>query len=110
MAELIPFPGKTLNLWLTKGELAAVIGRSPRWLELRLRAGLPSEIRDERRVHHLGGALEWLETYERERQGRAGDGRPAVLLPPDPLHDEGGIADAATATDGEPPVPPPLAA
>lgn len=54
---------------LTKAELAEIIGRSPRWIELRQRDGLPVEDTDRygRRLYKLEAVHAWMHERQRPR-------------------------------------------
>lgn len=47
---------------LSKGATARALGRSTRWLELRVREGCPSELTSHGRLFRLRDVQEWLNT------------------------------------------------
>jgi len=47
--------------WLSKREIAAHFGRSTRWVELRMREGLPSKMIGGRRGFHLSDVEAWID-------------------------------------------------
>lgn len=47
--------------WLSKRQIAEHYGRSPRWIELRMREGLPSRMIGGRRAFQLSAVDEWLD-------------------------------------------------
>ena len=53
--------------WVTKRHLADQVGRSTRWVELRMREGLPSTLERRRRRYQLTEALAWIAEYEGEK-------------------------------------------
>ena len=57
-ARIIRFPGA--EPWLTKRQIAAYDGRSTRWVELRVREGLPSSMIGGRRGFKLSAVEEWV--------------------------------------------------
>ena len=59
MGEVIPFP-KTWDRPLSKRELAVRLGRSVRWVELRVAEGMPSSLVNGRRVFVVGDVEDWL--------------------------------------------------
>lgn len=46
--------------WLSKRQLAAYFGFSTRWVELRVREGMPSEVIGGRRRFRVSECEEWL--------------------------------------------------
>lgn len=58
---VIPFSARTRwEPWLNKRQVAAHYGRSTRWIELRVREGLPSRMLGGRRAFRLSEVDEWL--------------------------------------------------
>jgi hypothetical protein len=59
--------GRSSAVELTKKQFAAHprIRRSKRWVELRVREGLPSRMEGHRRIFPLDECLAWLESRER---------------------------------------------
>jgi hypothetical protein len=51
---------KTIELWLTKRELAKALGVSVRWIELRMKEGLPHREIAGKRVFQLSASESWL--------------------------------------------------
>ncbi|MGH2973886.1 MAG: hypothetical protein ACRDLL_03330 [Solirubrobacterales bacterium] len=62
MTNVAKFPIQAPDVWVTKKQLAChpTIDRSTRWVEQRMRLGLPSAMRGNRRVFHLPTALAWF--------------------------------------------------
>ena len=61
MGEVVRFrhrPGS--EPWLSKRQLAAYFGFSTRWVELRVREGMPSEVISGRRRFRVSECEEWL--------------------------------------------------
>jgi len=59
---VIPFPARTA--WepeLSKRQLAEVLGYSTRWVELRVREGMPSRMVGSQRRFRLSDVESWLE-------------------------------------------------
>jgi excisionase family DNA binding protein len=64
-----PLPGQVVPIrrraswepWLSKQQLAAHLGYSTRWVELRVREGLPSRKMGGRRRFRLSAVEDWLE-------------------------------------------------
>ena len=63
-ATLIAFPGRH-EPWVSKAQVAAYLGRSTRWVELKGREGMPSRMIGGRRAYRLSEVEAWL----RERFG-----------------------------------------
>lgn len=59
--------GRSSTVELTKKQFAAHprVRRSPRWVELRVREGMPSRMDGNRRMFPLDDCLAWLESHER---------------------------------------------
>jgi len=47
--------------WLSKQQVAGHYGRSTRWIELRMREGLPSRMLGGRRAYRLSTVDAWME-------------------------------------------------
>lgn len=61
MGIVIPFPRRTdWEPWLSKRQLAERFGFSTRWVELRVRDGMPSAIHGNRRRLLLSEVEAWL--------------------------------------------------
>jgi predicted DNA-binding transcriptional regulator AlpA len=61
-ASVIPFPyTATWEPWLSKRQIADYFGRSTRWVELRVREGLPSKMIGGRRGFRLSEVEAWLD-------------------------------------------------
>ncbi len=59
---VVPLPRRALwEPWVSKQQLAAHLGYSTRWVELRVREGLPSRKIGGRRKFHLSAVEAWLE-------------------------------------------------
>lgn len=52
--------GRTTEPELTKKQVAAALSRSPRWVELQVRAGMPSRMDGIRRMFLLSECRDWL--------------------------------------------------
>ena len=66
MATIIPFPARTgFEPWVTKKQLARHLGVSTRWIELRQREGLPSELLAGRRRYRISHVEAWLKEAAR---------------------------------------------
>jgi excisionase family DNA binding protein len=60
--NVVPFRSRThYEPWLTKRQVAAHFGFSTRWVELRIRDGLPSQMMGGRRRFRLSEVEGWLE-------------------------------------------------
>lgn len=60
--RLIVFPGTAAaEPWLSKQQIAGHYGRSTRWIELRMREGLPSRMLGGRRAFRLSVVEAWME-------------------------------------------------
>jgi len=57
--RLVPRTG--FEPWLSKREIAGHFGRSTRWVELRMREGLPSKMIGGRRGFRLGDVEAWID-------------------------------------------------
>jgi hypothetical protein len=57
--RLVPRTG--FEPWLSKRDIAAHFGRSTRWLELRMREGLPSKMIGGRRGFRLSDVEAWID-------------------------------------------------
>jgi hypothetical protein len=65
-ASVVPFPyAATWEPWLGKRQIADHFGRSPRWVELRVRDGLPSKMIGGRRGFRLSEVEAWLDGRSR---------------------------------------------
>lgn len=53
-------PSAAAERWLSKREVAAHYGRSTRWIELRMREGLPSRMLGGRRAFRLSEVEAWM--------------------------------------------------
>ena len=60
LAALAEDRSKVTELWLTKRELAQALGVSVRWIELRMREGLPHREIAGKRVFQLTASEAWL--------------------------------------------------
>lgn len=61
-ASVIAFPASTVREpWLSKRQIADYFGRSTRWVELRVREGLPSKMIGGRRGFRLSEVEAWLD-------------------------------------------------
>lgn len=61
-AAVIPFPrAMAREPWLSKRQVAEYLGRSTRWVELRVRDGMPSKMIGGRRGFRLSEVEEWLD-------------------------------------------------
>jgi excisionase family DNA binding protein len=69
-ATIYPFPQRGWEPWLTKKQLAAYVGFSTRWVELRVREGMPSTIIGGRRRFHVSEVEAWLKERTDDRQAR----------------------------------------
>jgi hypothetical protein len=58
--RLIAFPAAA-EPWLTKKQIAGHHGRSTRWIELRMKEGLPSRMLGGRRGFRLSAVETWME-------------------------------------------------
>jgi hypothetical protein len=61
-AAVIAMPRRTAKTepWLSKRQIAAHYGRSTRWIELRVREGLPSRMIGGRRAFRLSEVEGWM--------------------------------------------------
>ena len=60
--RLIAFPRTAATEpWLSKQQVAGHYGRSTRWIELRMREGLPSRMLGGRRAFRLSTVDAWME-------------------------------------------------
>jgi predicted DNA-binding transcriptional regulator AlpA len=65
-ASVVPFPGAALREpWLSKRQIADYLGRSTRWVELRVREGLPSKMIGGRRGFKLSEVEAWIDRRNR---------------------------------------------
>ncbi len=65
-ASVIAFPrGAVREPWLSKRQIADYFGRSTRWVELRVREGLPSKMIGGRRGFRLSEVEAWLDRKNR---------------------------------------------
>jgi phage terminase Nu1 subunit (DNA packaging protein) len=62
--SVVPFPtNRIVNEQLvTKKQLAASLGFSTRWVELRVREGMPSVVIGNRRRFRISEVMRWLES------------------------------------------------
>jgi phage terminase Nu1 subunit (DNA packaging protein) len=62
--SVVPFPtNRIVNEQLvTKKQLAASLGYSTRWVELRVREGMPSVVIGNRRRFRISEVMRWLES------------------------------------------------
>ena len=61
MGEVVRLPRRPgAEPWLSKRQLADYFGFSSRWVELRLREGMPSEVIGGRRRFRVSECEEWL--------------------------------------------------
>jgi len=68
MGEVKEFPNRLpTDAWVSKKQLAGILDRSIRWVEMRMQEGMPSQLRRSKRVFHLGAALDWLELRDGQR-------------------------------------------
>lgn len=70
MGEVIQLNARPAsNLCLTKVQFSRhpKIKRSPRWVEQRVREGLPSHMEGNRRMFPLDEGLAWIEDWRKER-------------------------------------------
>jgi hypothetical protein len=73
VSEIVHLPNRASHL-LTKKQLAAHLGRSTRWIELRVRQGMPSEPPTRRypsRRFRLAEVEAWLAAGEKKRSPEA---------------------------------------
>jgi predicted DNA-binding transcriptional regulator AlpA len=66
-ATVYPFPRRGWEPWLTKKQLAAHFGYSTRWVELRVREGMPSKLIGGRRRFRLSEVEAWIEERANDR-------------------------------------------
>jgi predicted DNA-binding transcriptional regulator AlpA len=65
-ASIIPFPSLAVREpWLTKRQIADYLGRSTRWVELRVREGMPSKMIGGRRGFKLSEVEAWIDGRNR---------------------------------------------
>ncbi len=65
-AAVIPFPRAAVREpWLSKRQIADYFGRSTRWVELRMREGLPSKMIGGQRGYRLSEVEAWLDRTNR---------------------------------------------
>jgi predicted DNA-binding transcriptional regulator AlpA len=65
-ASVVPFPRSALQEpWLSKRQIADYLGRSTRWVELRVREGLPSKMIGGRRGFKLSEVEAWIDGRNR---------------------------------------------
>jgi hypothetical protein len=60
-ATVVPFPRRGFEPWLSKRQVAAHYGYSTRWVELRMREGMPSHVRGGQRRFLLSEVETWFE-------------------------------------------------
>jgi hypothetical protein len=64
--SVLVFPGRgRAEPWLSKRQIADYFGRSTRWVELRVREGLPSKMIGGRRGFRLSEVEAWLDGRNR---------------------------------------------
>lgn len=64
--SVIPFPRSVAREpWLSKRQIADYLGRSTRWVELRVREGLPSKMIGGRRGFRLSEVEAWIDGRNR---------------------------------------------
>ena len=67
-AVVYPFPQRRgFEPWLTKRQLAAHLSYSTRWVEIRMREGLPSKLIGGQRRFHLSEVEAWIEERANDR-------------------------------------------
>ena len=66
-ATVYPFPRRGWEPWLTKKQLAAHLGFSTRWIELRVNEGMPSTPFGGRRRFHLSEVEAWIKERANDR-------------------------------------------
>jgi predicted DNA-binding transcriptional regulator AlpA len=65
-ASVIAFPRAVVReSWLSKRQIADYFGRSTRWVELRVREGLPSKMIGGRRGFRLSEVEAWIDRRDR---------------------------------------------
>lgn len=65
-ASVIAFPRAVVREpWLSKRQIADYFGRSTRWVELRVREGLPSKMIGGRRGFRLSEVEAWIDRRDR---------------------------------------------
>ena len=62
MGAVIVFPGPRSEAWVSKAQLAAYLGRSKRWIELRVREGMPSRMIGGRRAYRISEVDAWIDS------------------------------------------------
>lgn len=60
-AVVLKFPAPVIEPWLSKRQVADYLGRSTRWVELRVREGLPSKMIGGRRGFKLSEIEAWID-------------------------------------------------
>lgn len=66
MGVVIPFPRRTdWEPELSKKRLAEVLGYSPRWVEMRMRDGMPSRLKGNQRRFVLSEVERWLNEWRK---------------------------------------------
>ncbi len=70
MGEVIQLNCRPANLLLTKKQFSrhSEVRRSTRWVEQRIRDGLPSIMEGNKRMFPLEECLIWLEKWRKERE------------------------------------------
>lgn len=58
--RIVPFPGPRYEPWVSKGQVAAYLGRSTRWVEIMAGRGLPSRMIGGRRAYRQSDVDAWL--------------------------------------------------
>ena len=62
VATVVPFPRRRgFEPWVTKKQVAAYLGFSTRWVELRVREGMPSMLFGGHRRFRLSEVEAWIE-------------------------------------------------
>jgi len=65
-AVVLQFPASVaVEPWLSKRQIANYLGRSTRWVELRVREGLPSKMIGGRRGFRLSEVEAWIDGKNR---------------------------------------------
>jgi hypothetical protein len=60
-ASIVPFPAwRAAEPWLSKRQIASYLARSTRWVELKVRAGMPSRMIGGRRAYRVSEVDGWL--------------------------------------------------
>ena len=79
MGELKEFPNRLpTDAWVSKKQLAGILDRSIRWVEMRVKEGMPSRMRGNKRIFNVGAVQDWLKNREEAQQQNDGDPAPAT--------------------------------